>query len=111
MQQAGIELNQQMLPVFLVLLVVTTAAWLFISARLYHELRKRQLTANQKPGKPGLVKYGIFTNFRVISLVCRQNNKNEIDKVLLTLCQGLRLLLWVYLVCLAGTIILLLNGR
>ena len=105
---AAIGLNQQMLPVFLLLLLAAAIAWIFVSRRLYVELRKSFPGQYDSLGRPGFFMTNSFTaNFKIIRFLYSGECKATKDHSVIKLCQGLRLLLYIYLFCLAGCLVLL----
>ena len=63
----AVGLNQQMLPVFLGLMLVAAIAWLFVSNRLYAELRQHYPNLYETLGSPKLfMKKSFAINLRVI---------------------------------------------
>jgi hypothetical protein len=105
---AAIGLNQQMLPVFLGLLFAATIAWIFLSSRLYTELRQNNPRLYEKLGKPKFfMKKSFTTNVRVIRFLLKRDYEATDDNLVIRLCQGLRSLFFIYIICLAGCLILL----
>jgi hypothetical protein len=105
---AGIGLNQQMLPVFLGLLFAAAVAWLFLSSRLYAELRQNYPGLYKKLGSPQFfMKKSITVNFKVIRFLLKQDHKTAVDSTVIRLCRGLRSLFYIYIICLTGSLILL----
>jgi hypothetical protein len=97
---AAFGLNQQMLPVFLGLLFAATIAWIFLSSRLYTELRQNNPTKF-------FMKKSFTTNVRVIRFLLKRDYEATDDNLVIRLCQGLRSLFFIYIICLAGCLILL----
>jgi len=109
-QNAAVALNQQMLPVFLGLLLTTSVAWLFLSSRLYAVLRQNHPDLYGKLGSPKLfMQKNMIVNLTVIRMLVKKDYETTGDPAVLRLCRGLRSLLWIYSVCLAGCILLLLD--
>jgi hypothetical protein len=103
-------LNQQMFPVFLGLLLAAAVAWIYVSSRLYTELRQNHPGLYRKLGSPRLVmKKSLATNYRVIKFLFRPEQETPLDPALVQLCRGLRSLLYIYLFCLVGSLLLLLD--
>jgi len=107
-QYAVIGLNQQMFPVFLGLLIVTTIAWFFLSTRFYSILEQAYPRIYEILGRPKLfMKKSFATNFKVLRFLLKRDYETTEDQAVIRLCQGLRALFFIYLICLAGCIILL----
>jgi hypothetical protein len=107
---AAIGLNQQMLPVFLGLLLAAAGAWLFLSNRLYAELRQNYPGLYESLGSPKrIMKKSFRANFKVISFLFKQGYEATDDPKVIRLCQGLRSLFYIYMICLAGCLVLLLD--
>jgi hypothetical protein len=108
MQFAAVGLNQDMLPVFLGLLIATAIAWLFLSNRLYAELRRNNPDLYESLGSPKLFMKKSFTaNFKVIRFLFKQHYGDAVDPAVIPLCKGLRALFCIYIICLAGCVALL----
>ena len=108
LQLAEIEFNQQMLPVFLGLLLAATVAWLFLSNRLYVELRQNYPGLYELLGRPGLfMKKSLAANFKVIRFIFKREYEAVVDPAVIRLCHGLRSLFCIYIICLAGCLLLL----
>lgn len=104
-----LNLNQQMFPVFIGLLLAAAVAWLFVSSRLYDELRHNHPRLYRKLGSPRLfMKKSLAVNYRVIRFLFKNDQGTQLDPALERLCRGLRSLLCIYLVCLGGCLLLLL---
>jgi hypothetical protein len=104
------ELNQQMFPVFLGLLLTAAVAWLIVSSRLYAELRQNHPGLYRELGSPRLImKKSLAVNYRVIRFLFNQKQESPLDPALDRLCRGLRSLLYIYLVSLGGCLLLLFN--
>ena len=96
-----------MLPVFLRLHFTATLAWLYISRRLYAELRHNYPRLYEKLGSPQFfMKRSFLTNFRMVRFLLRQDYESEVDAAVIELCQGLRALFYIYLICLVWCMIL-----
>jgi len=105
---AAIGLNQQMLPVFLGLLLAAAVAWIFLSKRLYAELRKNHPVLYETLGCPAFfMKKSLRANFRVIRFLLRQEYEATSDASVIRLSRGLRSLFYMYIICLAGSLVLL----
>jgi len=105
---AAIALNQQMLPVFLGLLLAAAVAWIFLSKRLYAELRQNHPGLYETLGSPRFFMHNSITaNFRVIRFLLRQEYEATGDPAVIRLGRGLRSLIYMYAVCLAGCLVLL----
>lgn len=103
-------LNQQMLPVFLGLMLAAAIAWLFVSNRLYAELRQHYPSLYESLGSPKLfMKKRFAINLRVIRFLFKQDYEAPVDQAVMRLCQGLRSLFYIYIVCLAGCLVLLVD--
>ena len=110
MSLAAAELNQQMLPVFLGLLLAAAIAWLFLSARLYTLLRRNFAHIYETLGRPApfLQRKG-RGNMRVFRFLFRRDYEATRDPALIRLCQGLRYVFFIYAVSLGGCLLLLLD--
>ena len=107
LQLAGIGLNLQMLPVFLGLLLAAAIAWIFLSRRLYDVLRCRDPRVYETLGSPKLfMKKSFATNFRVVIYLFRREYESTDDNVV-RLCQGLRYIFIIYVICFLGSLVLL----
>ena len=101
LQLAALGLNQQMLPVFFLLLLAAAFAWLFLSNRLYAELRQNFPKLYAALGSPKFIMTKSFTaNFKVIRFLLKEDYKATDDNAVIRLCQGLRFLLYIYIFCL-----------
>jgi len=108
LQYAAIGLNKQMLPVFLGLLLAVTMAWVFLSNRLYTELRHNHPELYETLGRPGLfMKKSLAVNFRVIRFVFKRDYASGVAPAVIRLCYGLRLLFCMYIICLTGCLLIL----
>ena len=108
LQYAAIGLNKQMLPVFLGLLLAASVAWLYLSNRLYMELRKNHPRLYETLGRPGLfMKKSLAVNFRVIRFVFKQDYGTDVGPAVVRLCHGLRCLFSMYIICLSGCLLIL----
>lgn len=106
----AVGLNQQMLPVFLGLMLAAAIAWLFVSNRLYTELRQHYPNLYETLGSPKLfMKKSFAINLRVIRFLFKQDYNNSVDPAVIQMCQGLRALFYIYIVSLAGCLFLLLD--
>jgi hypothetical protein len=109
-QFAGLELNQQMLPVFLGLLLVTAVAWFFLSGKFYAQLRQNYPDLNKKLGSPRpFVQKSFLTNFKFIGFLFKDKHNIPLNSEIKGLMQGLKTLFCMYLFCLTGSVILLLE--
>lgn len=109
-QFAGLELNQRMLPVFLGLLLVTAVAWFFISGKFYGQLQQNYPDLYKKLGSPRpFAQKSYLTNFKVIGFLFRDGHHIPLDSEIKGLMQGLKALFCIYLFCVAGSVILLLE--
>ena len=107
---AGIGLNRQMLPVFLGLLFAAAIAWLYLSRRLYGLLREEHPAIYQALGRPRpFISGKMSTNFRIMAFLFRRSYEATVDVQLIRLAKGLRCILFIYLVCFAGSLLLLLD--
>jgi hypothetical protein len=110
LQIASIGLNRQMFPVFLGLLLASTIVWIFLSRRLYDMLMHGYPRIYEELGSPKMVIQKTFaTNFKVIMFLFRRSYELTDDVKLIQLCQGLRYIFIIYLVCFLGCLILLLD--
>ena len=110
MLHGAIGLNQQMLPVFLGLMLAAAIAWLFTSNRLYAELRQHYPNLYKTLGTPKFVMKNSFAiNVKVIRFLFKQDHEAPVDQAVMRLCQGLRSLFYIYIVCLAGCLVLLVD--
>jgi len=110
MHQAAIELNRQMFPVFLGLLLTSAIAWLFLSNRLYNLLRKSFPELYEALGSPRLFRNKSGkTTIRVVRFIFRRDYETSKDPALIRLCQGLRYIFIIYAVCLGGCFLILLD--
>lgn len=108
MHLAAIALNHKMLPVLLGILFATAIAWLFLSSRLYAELRHNYPGLYKKLGSPGLFMKKSFTaNLKVIRFLFRQDHEASVAPAVTRLCRGLRALFYIYIICLAGSLIII----
>ena len=108
LQLAGIGLNQQMLPVFLGLLLAAAIAWIFLSRRLYELLKYSYPRVYEALGSPKLVmKKSFVTNYRVIMFLVRREYESTDDVDVIKLCQGLQYIFLIYVICFLGCLILL----
>lgn len=110
MHLAAVDLNQQMLPVFLVLMLAAAIAWFFLSNRLYTELRLNYPRLYETLGSPKFfMKKSLTTNSRVIKFIFKHNLEATVEPGVIRLCQGLRSLFYIYIICLTGCLVLLLD--
>ena len=108
LQYTAIGLNKQMLPVFLGLLLSVTIAWIFLSKRLYTELRRNYPELYETLGRPGLfMKKSIVVNLRVIRFVFKRDYGTGVAPAVIRLCHGLRSLFCMYIICLTGCLLIL----
>ena len=108
MAYAAVGLNHDMMPVFLGLMLASVIAWFFLSSRLYAELREKYPLLYDKLGRPRLfMKKSIAANFKVARFLLRREYAAVNNPGLARLCQGLRSLFCLYLVCLVGALFLL----
>jgi hypothetical protein len=107
---SGIGLNQQMLPVFLGLMFVAAIAWIFLSKKLYNVMRLDYPSVYDKLGCPKLVmKKSIATNYRVVMFLFRSEYELTDDVDVIRLCQGLRYIFIIYVICFLGCLLLILD--
>ncbi len=105
------ELNQQMLPVFLGILLAAAIAWLLLSYRLLGELRQNYPKLYEALAWPDSFRLKSFlTNFKVISFLFRREHEAKDNPAVINLCRGLRSLFYIYVVCLAGSLVLIFAG-
>jgi hypothetical protein len=110
MQFAEVNLNQEMLPVFLALMAAAAIAWFFLSNRLYTELRLNYPRLYKTLGSPKLfMKKSLATNVKVIRFILKDADVTMVEPEVRRLCQGLRSLFYIYMICLAGSLLLLLE--
>ena len=108
LQYAGIGLNQQMLPVLLGILFAAAVAWIFLSTRLYAELRQKHHSLYETLGCPKFfMPKSLATNFKFIRYLIRRDYEATGDPVVVRLCQGLLSLFYIYMICLAGCLLLI----
>ena len=109
-QLAGVDLNQQMLPVFLGVMLVAAIAWIFLSRKLYNVVRHDYPSVYDKLGCPKLVmKKSFATNYRVLMFLFRREYESTADIDVIRLCQGLRYIFIIYLICFLGCLLLILD--
>ena len=109
-QLAGVDLNQQMLPVFLGLMLVAAIAWIFLSRKLYNVVKHDYPSVYDKLGCPKLVmKKSFATNYRVLMFLFRREYVSTADIDVIRLCQGLRYIFIIYLICFLGCLLLILD--
>jgi len=110
LQLAEIGLNQQMLPVFLGILLAATIAWLFLSRRLYDVLKHNYPRLYEALGSPKLImKKSLTTNCRVIMFLFRRTYESTDDVDVIRLCRGLRYIFLIYLICFMGSLMLIID--
>ena len=108
LQIASIGLNQQMFPVFLGLLLASAISWIFLSRRFYDMLKHGYPRIYETLGSPKLVmKKSFATNSKVVMFLFRRSYELTDDVNLIRLCQGLRYIFIIYVVCFLGSLILL----
>ena len=107
---SGIGLNQQMLPVFLGLMLAAACAWIFLSKKLYNVMRHDYPRVYDKLGRPKLVmKKSFATNYRVVMFLFRSEYELTDDVDVIRLCQGLRYIFIIYVICFLGCLLLILD--
>lgn len=110
LQAAEIGLNQQMLPVFLGILLTAAIAWIFLSRRLYEMLQQNFPQAYKALGSPKLIMgKSLKTNYRVIVFLLRRDYESINDSDVIRLSRGLRYIFFIYVVCFAGCVLLLVD--
>jgi hypothetical protein len=110
LQLAEIGLNQQMLPVFLGVLLAAAIAWIFLSRRLYVLLRHDFPRVYEQLGSPKLIMgKSLATNYRVIMFLLRRSSETTDDSDVIRLCRGLRYIFFIYVACFMGSVLLLLD--
>ena len=103
-------MNQQMFPVFLGLMIGSTAAWFFLSKRLYDQLKNHHPDIFESLGCPEpVVKRRGDSNILVIRFILYDYKRQTDDPSLLRLCEGLRYILLIFAICLLGCAVLLVN--
>ena len=108
LQIASIGLNQQMFPVFLGLLLVSAIVWIFLSRHLYDMLKHGHPRIHEALGNPKMVlQKSSATNFKVVMFLFRRNYELTDDVDLIRLCQGLRYIFIIYVICFLGCLVLL----
>ena len=109
-QLSGVGLNQQMLPVFLGLMLVAAIAWIFLSKKLYNVMRHDYPRVYDKLGRPKLVmKKSFATNYRVVMFLFRREYVSTADIDVIRLCHGLRYIFIIYVICFLGCLLLILD--
>lgn len=99
-----------MFPVFLGLMIVSTAAWLFLSKRLNHQLAKNYPDIYEALGKPKTVmRKSMRKNLLVLHFIFNGHKHEIVDAGIKRLCEGLCSLLVLYGFCLFGCLVLLLD--
>ncbi len=107
---SGIGLNQQMLPVFLGLMLAAACAWIFLSKKLYNVMRHDYPRVYDKLGRPKLVmKKSFATNYRVVMFLFRSEYELTDDVDVIRLCQGLRYIFIIYVICFLGCLLFILD--
>lgn len=97
-----------MLPVFWYILLAATVAWVFLTYRLYGELRCNHPDLYEALGSPILfTKRNFIANSQILKFIFARDHGNNVMPNVERLCQGLRALFYIYIVCLAGCVILL----
>ena len=103
-------MNQQMFPVFLGLMIISTAAWFFLTKRLIQHLKANHADIYESLGNPELsAKRGGLSNILVIRYILFEHKSRTNDPVILKLCQGLVSLLIIFAICLFGCVLLLMD--
>ena len=103
-------MNQQMFPVFLGLMIVSTVAWLFTSKRLYQLLEKTHPIIYESLGKPKKVmRKSLRHNILIIRFVFFGYKQETSDPVIKRLCDGLGSILIIYVLCFFGCLVLLID--
>ncbi len=104
-------LSEQMLPVFFCLMSAALASWLFLTNRFIHLLRSRYPKVYKSLGSPGLLwskkEHG---KTGLLHYLVNRNYLNLNDPELTRLCDGMLAIGCLFLVSLAGCI-LLISGR
>ncbi len=109
LQAAEIGLNQQMLPVFLGILLAAAIAWIFLSRRLYEMLQQNFPQVYKELGSPKLIMgKSLKTNYRVIMFLLRRDYESINDFDVIRLSRGLRNIFFIYIISFAGCMLLLL---
>ena len=107
---SGIGLNQQMLPVFLGLMFIAAIVWIFLSKKLYNVMRHDYPRVYDKLGRPKLViKKSFATNYRVVMFLFRSEYELTDDVDVIRLCQGLRYIFIIYVICFLGCLLFILD--
>jgi len=110
LQAAEIGINQQMLPVFLGILLAAVIAWIFLSRQLYEVLRQNFPQVYKTLGSPKLImEKSLTTNYRVIRFLLEGAYESTGDPDVIRLCRGLRSVFFIYVICFAGCLLLLLD--
>lgn len=103
-------MNQQMFPVFLGLMIVSTTAWFFLSKRLLDQLKNQHPGIFESLGSPKpVVKRRADTNILIIRFILHDYKRQTDDPSLHRLCEGLRYILLIFAICLLGCAVLLVN--
>jgi hypothetical protein len=109
-QLSGVGLNQQMLPVFLGLMLAAAIAWIFLSKKLYDIMKYDYPRVYEKLGRPKLVmKKSFATNYRVVKFLFRREYLSTADIDVIRLCHGLRYIFIIYVICFLGCLMLILD--
>jgi hypothetical protein len=109
-QLSGVGLNQQMLPVFLALMLAAAIAWIFLSKKLYDVMKYDYPRVYEKLGCPKLVmKKSFATNYRVVMFLFRREYVSTADIDVIRLCHGLRYIFIIYVICFLGCLLLILD--
>jgi hypothetical protein len=105
---AEIGLNQQMLPVFLGILLVAAISWIFLSRRLYDVLKHNYPGIYEGLGNPKLLmRKSLTTNYRVIMFLLKRTYETTDDLNVIRLCRGLRYIFYIYVISFTGCLMLL----
>jgi hypothetical protein len=102
-------MNQQMFPVFLGLMVVSSLAWFFLSKRFYNLLQSRYPEIYESLGRPKfLFRNSVRTNISTMAFLLGDKKKQQVkDPDLRRLCTGLLQVLFIYFISLLGCIALI----
>ncbi len=105
---AGVGINREMFPVFWGLLLAAAVAWLFLSRRLYVTLKCNYPGVYNSLGSPRLImRNSIATNHKIIMFILRRDYESTNNNEIIRLCRGLRYVLFIFAISLAGCLILL----
>jgi len=103
-------MNQQMFPVFLGLMIVSTIAWFFLSKRLYGQLKNQHPDIFESLGSPeSVVRRRSDGNTSVIRFILYDYKRRTDNPSLHRLCEGLRYILLIFGICLLGCAVLLVD--